>query len=130
MRTPIKPLLLASAIAALPWASSAQPGAGPQRDPERIHQPADGDASGQAVYGRQLMTPEELAAHRARMRAATSTEERARIREEHHARMLERARERGVTLPDEPPAHGMGAGRGPGPGSDDRPRMGGGPGGG
>ncbi|HYN38353.1 MAG TPA: hypothetical protein VES39_03785, partial [Rhodospirillales bacterium] len=52
-------------------------------------------------------------AYRQKMRAATSTEERERIRAQHHRQMQDRAQVRGVTLPDAPPAQGMG-GRGPG----------------
>jgi hypothetical protein len=59
------------------------------------------------IYGSQLMTPQERLEHRSRMQAAKSAEEREQIRNEHHQRMMERARERGVTLPDEPPAKGM-----------------------
>lgn len=82
-------------------------------------------AAGQeeVIYGSQIMTQQERTEYRARMRAAKTVEERQQIRTEHHALMRERARERGVTLPDEPPA--MGGGMGPGGG------MGGmGPGGG
>ena len=73
------------------------------------------------IYGSQLMTPEERAEHRAKMRAAKTREEREKIRAEHHQAMQERAKERGVTLPDSPPMHqrrGMGPGMGPGPGGD------------
>lgn len=65
------------------------------------------------IYGSQLMTQEERMEFRSRMRAATSAEEREQIRKEHHERMQVRAKERGVTLPDEPPAmkgHKMGPG--------------------
>jgi hypothetical protein len=70
------------------------------------------------VYGSQLMTPQERDEYRARMRSAKTPEERERIREEHHERMKERAKERGMTLPDEPPprGRGMGPGGGMGPG--------------
>jgi hypothetical protein len=71
--------------------------------------PADTQAQ-EPVYGSQLMSPEERAEHRARMRAATTVEEREKIRKEHHALMQERAKKLGITLPDEPPAPGMGAG--------------------
>ncbi|WP_248280628.1 hypothetical protein, partial [Aromatoleum aromaticum] len=60
------------------------------------------------VYGSQIMTPQERAEHRDRMRAARTLEEREQIRAEHHERMVERAKERGVTLPDEPPMRGRG----------------------
>lgn len=66
------------------------------------------------VYGSQLMTPQELAEHRAKMRAAKTVEEREQIRKENHERMEVRAKERGVTLPEEPPAGGGGMGPGGG----------------
>ncbi len=75
---------------------------------------AEDDGGGRPMFGRQLMSAEERAAHRARMRAAATDEERARLRAEHHQQMLERARERGVTLPEEPPMRGPGAGDGSG----------------
>lgn len=79
----------------------------------------------QQIYGNQLMTEQERNEYRAKMRGAKSAEEQERIRAEHHTRMQARAKERGVTLPDEPPPQGMGKGMGPGGG------MGGmGPGGG
>jgi len=67
------------------------------------------------VYGSELMTPQERAEHRAKMQAAKTSEERERIRKEHHELMKKRAEERGMKLPDEPPARGMG--RGPGSGT-------------
>jgi len=70
------------------------------------------------VYGSQLMTQQERTAYRAKMRAAKTQEERERVRAEHHEQMKVRAKERGVTLPDEPPARGggMSPGGGMGPG--------------
>lgn len=68
----------------------------------------------QQIFGSQLMTAEERNEYRAKMRAAKTLEEREQIRREHHERMLERAKEMGVTLPDEPPARGAGRGMGPG----------------
>jgi hypothetical protein len=68
------------------------------------------------IYGSQLMTEQERAEYRDRMRAATSEQEREQIRQEHHARMQERAEERGVMLPDQPPVTGMQRGAGPGGG--------------
>src|SRR5690606_17461463 len=64
------------------------------------------------IFGAQIMTEQERMEHRDRMRAARTLEERERVRAEHHEQMLERARERGVTLPDEPPARGGGMGPG------------------
>jgi len=82
------------------------------------------------IYGSQLMTRQERVEFRARMRAAKSAEEREQIRLQHHEQMKERAKAKGVTLPDEPPATGghmapgggmrpgggMGTGGGMGPG--------------
>lgn len=68
------------------------------------------------IYGSQLMTEQERAEYRDRMRTATSEQERVQIRQEHHARMQERAEERGVVLPDQPPATTMHKGAGPGGG--------------
>jgi hypothetical protein len=80
------------------------------------------------VYGSQLMTPQERSAYQTKMRAAKTNEEREQIRAQHHQEMQVRANQQGVTLPDMPPAPGMGGGMGPGGGSG----MGGGmgPGGG
>jgi hypothetical protein len=83
-------------------------------------------AAEEQVYGSQLMTTQERAEHRERLQAATSEEERNRIRQEHHERMKIRAKERGVSLPDEMPAKGQGKGMGPGDGSGMGNGMGGG----
>jgi len=80
------------------------------------------------VYGSQLMTQEERTAYRAKMRAAKTQEEREKIRAEHHEQMKVRAKEKGVTLPDMPPA--MGGGMGPGGGGMGPGGGGMGPGGG
>ena len=66
------------------------------------------------VYGSQLMTPQERAEHRTKMRAAKTVEEREQIRKENHERMQARAKERGVTLPEEAPMGGGGMGPGGG----------------
>lgn len=69
------------------------------------------------VYGSQIMTKQERIEHLDKMRAAKTVEEREQIRKEHHALMKERAKAKGITLPDEPPAKGMGGGMmGPGGG--------------
>lgn len=84
------------------------------------------------VYGRELMTEQELAEHRARMRSFTTEQEREMYRLEHHQKMQERARAQGKTLPEEPRSQGrgmgpggggMGPGGGTGPGGGGR-RMG------
>jgi hypothetical protein len=73
-------------------------------------------AATQTIYGSQVMTPEERAAYQDRMRAAKTPEAKEQVRREHHAEMQARARERGVTLPDQPPRGGRGMGMGPGSG--------------
>ena len=79
----------------------------------------------QQIYGHQLMTQQERNAHRAKMRSAKTYEEQQRIRNEHHKQMQVRAKEKGVTLPDAPPAN-RGPGMGPGPGGGMGPGGGGG----
>ncbi|HEY9026248.1 MAG TPA: hypothetical protein VIP05_18260 [Burkholderiaceae bacterium] len=66
------------------------------------------------IYGHQLMTPAERDAFRQQMRHARTQEERDRLRAEHHDQMKARAKERGITLPEMPPA-GRGPGMGGGP---------------
>lgn len=66
------------------------------------------------IYGSQLMTPQERTEYRTKMSAAKTVEEQEQIRKEHHEQMKERAKARGVTLLDEPPASGGGMGPGGG----------------
>ena len=68
------------------------------------------------IYGSELMTEKERNEYRERMRSAKTQQEREKIRSEHHDRMLARAKERGVTIPDQPPAKGAGTGPGGGMG--------------
>jgi len=56
------------------------------------------------------MTQQEQTEYRAKMRATKTADEREQIRKEHHLQMQERAKDRGVTLPDEPPGRGGGMG--------------------
>lgn len=67
------------------------------------------------IYGSGMMTNQERAEYRSQMQAASSAEERMQIRNEHHKQMQARAKERGINIPDEPPAmrqrqDGMGSG--------------------
>lgn len=63
------------------------------------------------IYGSQLMTRKERAEYRQRLRALKTEEQREQFRLEHHARMQERAKAKGLDLPDHPPAdRAMGAG--------------------
>lgn len=76
------------------------------------------------IYGSQMMTDEERRVYRNKMRAAKTQEEREQIRKEHHGEMVKRAKEKGITLPDEPPMPGGGmgpGGGGMGPGGGMRP---------
>jgi len=63
------------------------------------------------VFGRELMTQTELQEHRNTMRNMNTDAERAQYRQQHHERMLQRARENGVEL-----KNGMGQGSGKGMG--------------
>jgi hypothetical protein len=73
-----------------------------------------GAAFGQTYYGSQLMSPQERAEHRAKMRSLPPSEREA-YRAEHHEEMKKRAESMGLSLPDEPPVYGRGYGRrGPG----------------
>ncbi|HSB40226.1 MAG TPA: hypothetical protein VLK28_00205 [Methylomirabilota bacterium] len=103
---------LAAVASLLATASFAQgpPPAGKGRGP-RWDQEAEQTFRMGRGTGRQLMTEEEWKEHRAKMRSM-SAEERARYREEVHKRMVERAKDKGVTIPDTP---GPRSPKGPGP---------------
>lgn len=74
-------------------------------------------AEDELIYGRELMTEQEMAEHRAKMRSFATEQEREAYRLEHHQQMQERAREQGKVLPDEPGPRGKGMGVGPRDGS-------------
>jgi len=82
------------------------------------------------IYGSQLMTDGERNEYQARMRNMKTEQEREAYRLEHHKQMQERARVKGVSLPDEPPARGAGPGPRPAAGGGAGGGMGGGMGGG
>lgn len=77
--------------------------------------------SEEQVFGRELMTQQELQQHRETMRNLNTDAERAQYRQLHHERMMERARERGVEL-----RNGMGQGPGQGMGQKNGQGTGGG----
>ena len=58
------------------------------------------------VRGWQLMSDDARTHYRATMRSFETPEERERLRKAIHETMTIRARERGLTLPDEPSARG------------------------
>ncbi len=68
------------------------------------------------VYGWELMTEQERIEHRNKMRSFKTEKEREQYRKEHHKLMQQRAKERGVSLPDTPQPRGKGMGQGPGGG--------------
>jgi len=78
------------------------------------------DPVGEPIFGSQLMTEQERIEHRNAMRAARTEEERAAVRARHHEQMVQRAQERGVTLPATPPEQRPSAGPrgGMGPGTN------------
>ena len=80
------------------------------RDQDRLEE-QDRDQLREQVYGWDLMTPEERVQHRQMMRNMKTEEEREAYRQEHHMRMMERARQQGVELPPYRPGRGMGGGR-------------------
>ena len=56
------------------------------------------------VFGAQLMTPQELAEHRAQLQSAKTSSDRERVLQQHRTTMQSRAKERGISLPDESPS--------------------------
>jgi hypothetical protein len=64
-----------------------------------------------------MMTKEERAEYHARMHAAKTVAERKKVRKEQHDAMVARAKERGITIPDDPTAKGPGMDPGGGMGS-------------
>ena len=89
------------------------------------------------IYGNQFMTRQELNEYQTKMRALKTEEERQAYRLEHHQKMQERAKVKGVTLPEAPPVQrpamgadmGAGAGTGGGMGAGAGGGMGSGAGG-
>ena len=83
-----------------------------QNDVEQAQASEQIQSAAQPIYGRQLMTEEERQAHRMKIRSLQTAEQRQQYRQQHHKLMQERARERGVTLPEQPRAKpGKGKGR-------------------
>jgi len=72
------------------------------------------DQTQDQIYGSQLMTEQERVQYRAQLRSFKTEKEREMYRLEHHKRMQLRAKEKGVTLPVEPPMKPGGTGYGAG----------------
>lgn len=64
------------------------------------------------TYGWELMSEQERVQHRERMQNCEAAGDCEQYRMEHHQRMQERAKQRGVTLPDQPRPRGQGTGMG------------------
>lgn len=60
------------------------------------------------IYGSQLMTQEERLEYRNKMRNLKTQQEREAFQLEHHKQLQERAKEKGVTLPEQPMRPGAG----------------------
>lgn len=69
------------------------------------------------IYGSQLMTLQERNEYQTKMRNLKTEQEREAYRLEHHQRMQERAKVKGVMLPETSPPARPAMGPGPGPGS-------------
>jgi len=97
------------------WAADPQPA---PEEPAAPAAPAAPEAAPEQPFGWQMMTTEERAAHCSAMRSAKTPEEREQLRAQHHALMVARAKQRGMTLPAQPmmgPGAGCrGLGMGPG----------------
>jgi len=99
-------------------AAFAEEGKAPAPGPaETVGSPPGVTTPAEPIFGREMMTEQEMAEQRARMRAAKTPEERERVRQEHHQQMVERAKQRGIDLPEQPVGPPAGAGRGMGMGS-------------
>lgn len=120
----LAPLCLCTGFA---LAHAAEPPASPPAAAATSPAPA-ATSTKPSIYGSQLMTPQERRDYRLRMRNAKTADERNSIRLEHHEAMKARAAERGLSLPDAPPARGAGMGPGGGMGQGGMGGMG--PGGG
>lgn len=107
-------MVVAAGIVGVATQAAAQ-----DKDQDRVQQ-----RDQERIFGSQLMTQQERLDYANRMRSMKTEQERQAFRLEHHTQMQERARQRGVTLPDDPPqgpgramgGSGMGPGGGMGSG--------------
>lgn len=101
-----KQTLVVAALAACGWAGG--PAAAADSPAAAAQEP---------IYGSQLMTPYERSEYRRKMQQADTAAEREQIRQGHHDDMQQRAREKGMTLPQQPPGRRLGSGMSRGPGT-------------
>lgn len=112
MQEPKYMKLGAAAMLALAFAGGAMPALAQDLTQDRDRDQArqqDRDRDQDFIYGSQLMTQQERLQYQNRIRTFKTEQEREAYRLEHHRLMQQRARERGVQLPDEPPMMGGGA---------------------
>jgi len=57
------------------------------------------------IYGSQLMTQQERQEYQTQMRAAKTPEAKQQLRLMHHQKMRLRAKQKGINLPEQPPAN-------------------------
>lgn len=93
----IAALLIASLLASATWAQGGPPPAQTQTKTQAPMRFGPGNTPGWS-----LMTPQERAEHRSKMMGFTNYEDCASYLAEHHAKMQERARKKGVALPANP----------------------------
>jgi hypothetical protein len=103
-------VLMMTAAAQTPAPAAAKPGKDAAAPPA-ASSPAGTQQAQKPVCGWQLMTEQERADYQAKMRSLKTAEEQTQFRAAHHEQMKARAKERGVTLPEDP---GSGCGKGPG----------------
>lgn len=92
---------LVGGIFAVRTAQAQGPGTGPKGHGPHWGQDAEKTFGMGRGMGPKLMTEEEWKEHQAKMRTMTP-EERQKYREETHAKMLERAKEKGIAMPPGP----------------------------
>jgi hypothetical protein len=92
--------------------------ADPQQTQEQTQQQTQlKDQDQQLIYGWELMSVKERAEHRKKMLSLKTEQERTAYRQEHHKLMQQRAKEKGVSIPDMPAQGGFGPGAGAGAGA-------------
>lgn len=105
-----RPLIYSAAIAAL-FSSMASVGIAADQDRVQRNSPSQ-----DRIYGSQLMNQQERDDYRSQMDAAKTGQERDQVRQAHYEQMKERAKQQGVSLPDQSPASGLAPGSRPGGG--------------
>lgn len=95
---------LAASLMLLAGAAPSHAGEAAASATSNTHMATQADAD--YVYGAEVMTREELAEHRAKLKSFKTEQEREAYMMSHHDRMNARAQERGIELPSEATASG------------------------